>query len=259
MSFSKKFAINYWLGYTFMPPSVRLKLIKDIGFNSIELYWTNEYQEANGDKNEIAQNCLEQGFRVSCLHTTFNRAKLLWDNSLAGEGLFNEYIQTILDANHYNCKHIVMHLDGIGDRTIFESRIYRLQNMANDYGITLCAENLPYSDNLDFICQNTTMGLCCDIGHYNIRRSVAIERNINRIKYVHLHDNYGETDSHLLPGEGNTNYSASPIAEILRLPCEILLEVHRAATNPKSPQEYMKYLNRIKSSAANLVSLLSGD
>lgn len=242
-----------------MPPSIRLKLIKENGFDSIELYWTNEYQQVNGDKNEIARNCLEQGLRVSCLHTTFNRSRLLWDNSLAGEGLFNEYVQTILDANKYNCKYIVMHLDGIGDRIIFENRINRLQSLANEHGITLCAENLPCGDNLDFICKNTTMGLCCDIGHYNIRRSDEIERNIDRIKYVHLHDNYGETDAHLLPGEGNTNYLVSPIAEILRLPCEILLEVHHTATNPKSIQDYMMYLNRIKSSAANLASLLSGD
>lgn len=254
MSFSKKFAINYWLGHSFMPPSIRLKLIKEIGFNSIELYWADEYQEVNGGKDEIAHECLEQGLQISCLHTTFNRSGLLWEDSLDGEGLFNEYIQSIVDASRVDCKCIVMHFNGTGDYVVFKNRINMLQSMADEFGITLCAENLPHRDNLNFICQNTSMGLCCDIGHYNIRRSVEIERNIDRIKYIHLHDNHGKTDSHLLPGEGNINYMTRPIAEILRLPCEILLEVHNTAVNPNSTKEYIEYLKRI--STENLVSLL---
>lgn len=255
MSFSKEFAINYWLGYSFMSPALRLKLIKEIGFNSIELYWTNEYQDYNGDKNEIAHKCIEQGLRISCLHTTFNRSKLLWDNSLDGEGLFNEYIQTIIDASCLNCKYIVMHLDGSGDYVVFKNRLDRLQSIAHKFNITLCAENLPQRDNLDFICTNTSMGLCCDVGHYHIRPSLEIKRNIDRIKYIHLHDNYGKDDVHLIPGEGDINYLTNPIAEILKLPCEILLEVHNTTVNPNSVKEYIEYLRRVKLSIGNFVSL----
>ena len=255
MNFFEKYAINYWLGYTFMPISLRLKPLIETGFRSIELYWTDEYQEINGEKHEVARTCLEQGLRISCLHTSFNKSKLLWNDSLGGQELLNEYIQTIIDANNYGCKNIVLHLDGTGNYSIFKKRIDFLLDLASEYDINLCAENLIENDNLDYICRNTKMWLCCDIGHYNIRPSIEIEKNINRIKYVHLHDNFGTIDSHSLPGEGNTKYSLSPISEILKLPCEKLLEVHPSAKNPTSVQDYIFYLNQIKTITMNFGSL----
>ena len=177
MSFSKEFAINYWLGYSFMPPSLRLKLMKEIGFNS--LYWTNEYQDTN------CHECIEQGLRTSCLNTNFNRYRLLWDNSLDGEGLLNEYIQIIIDASCLDCKYIFMHLDGSEGYVVFNNRFNRLQSIANKFNITFHGENLPQRDNLDFICTNTSMEFCCDVGYYYIRQSIKTV-----IKYIHLHDNY---------------------------------------------------------------------
>ncbi|MCP3967269.1 MAG: sugar phosphate isomerase/epimerase [Lentisphaerae bacterium] len=58
-------------------------------------------------------------------------------------------------------------------------------------------------------CNNTA--LCLDTGHLNVigqKPDMIIEGlPANSVSAVHLHDNYGITDNHNLPGDGNINWS----------------------------------------------------
>lgn len=245
MNSFKDIAINYWLGYTFLPSITRVKLLKEYGFNSVEIYWTNEYQELNGDKYEIANNCIKYGISIDCLHATFNRANLLWVDSLDGEKLFNEYMQTILDAKNLNCRIVVIHANGKGDSKVFLKRINKLNDFAKKIGVTLCVENLQHNDNIEFVCQKTNLSLCFDAGHYNINQSKIILKHLKRVKYIHIHDNDGKHDLHLIPGDGHINFNDKTLSKILTLDCPKLLEVHDFPQDPMSKEEYEKYLKKV--------------
>ena len=56
----------------------------------------------------------------------------------------------------------------------------------------------------------STVGLCFDTGHANISEkgdpASAFARNASRIIHIHWHDNVGNDDLHLAPGQGNINF-----------------------------------------------------
>ena len=52
------------------------------------------------------------------------------------------------------------------------------------------------------------IGVCLDVGHAHLEPGVeaAIETLKPWIRSVHVHDNHGEKDEHLWPGEGNVDF-----------------------------------------------------
>ncbi len=54
----------------------------------------------------------------------------------------------------------------------------------------------------------SVFGICVDVGHANVGEEpvTALERSMARLIEVHVSDNNGEDDTHLLPGEGNMNW-----------------------------------------------------
>jgi len=57
-----------------------------------------------------------------------------------------------------------------------------------------------------------TVHVCLDIGHVNLHDMGGVENAFtilgDRIRQLHLHDNHGEKDEHLWPGEGTVNWEA---------------------------------------------------
>lgn len=54
-------------------------------------------------------------------------------------------------------------------------------------------------------------GFCIDTGHLNLaggNPAETIKLYGDRLLAVHLHDNHGLTDEHLLPGKGNIDFQA---------------------------------------------------
>ncbi|MBQ3508194.1 MAG: sugar phosphate isomerase/epimerase [Clostridia bacterium] len=92
----------------------------------------------------------------------------------------------------------------------------RLCRVAEDVGVTICFENLPFTslplsrwnETLEFVrLMNTpTMKMCLDTGHaavYGDSPADAV-RAIGKdlLATLHVHDNDGHGDRHWLPGEG---------------------------------------------------------
>ncbi|MDY6965858.1 MAG: sugar phosphate isomerase/epimerase family protein [Halobacteriota archaeon] len=94
-----------------------------------------------------------------------------------------------------------------------KARIAELREFADEQGITLCVENMHF----DFDFCNTLEELlfilgdgfaAFDMGHANIVGDpVKFAEDIkHKIRYVHVHDNYGKEDEHSPLGEGNIDY-----------------------------------------------------
>jgi sugar phosphate isomerase/epimerase len=93
--------------------------------------------------------------------------------------------------------------------------IEHLRAFAKPLGVTVLLENIPNEMStperlMEFI--RTThfddIGICFDFGHAHIMSRVlqAFDVLRNHIRSTHVHDNAGDRDSHLWPGDGNIDW-----------------------------------------------------
>jgi sugar phosphate isomerase/epimerase len=89
-----------------------------------------------------------------------------------------------------------------------------IEQAGADFGIIVAWENTYEKDFKVFdMVKNESPDtfFCLDAGHCNcfseFSPSDFIERYGNSIKHLHLHDNRGEEDSHLVPGKGTLDFS----------------------------------------------------
>jgi sugar phosphate isomerase/epimerase len=121
-------------------------------------------------------------------------------------------------------KYLVQHIghsrqaaDGRSFDAAFNS-LELLVLFAKHRGVTIALENTPGEfgcpASLQQFIKETHLNdlrYCFDIGHAHIDGGVAagLEEMHARIVTTHLHDNHGEKDEHLLPGEGTIDWSAA--------------------------------------------------
>jgi sugar phosphate isomerase/epimerase len=111
--------------------------------------------------------------------------------------------------------------------------IVEIAKFAKDHTITLALENMPIKhwtlgnniDELFEMVKDTQFGICFDVGHAFIQNSVdGFIENISHVSNLHIHDNNGRRDEHLVLGEGaidikdimqriNHHYSGNVIIE----------------------------------------------
>jgi sugar phosphate isomerase/epimerase len=98
------------------------------------------------------------------------------------------------------------------------SSLEHLVLFAKQRDVTIALENTPGEfsspESLAQFVKQTRLNdlrFCFDIGHANMEHGVAagIEFMRDRIVTVHLHDNHGEKDEHLLPFEGAIDWDAA--------------------------------------------------
>jgi sugar phosphate isomerase/epimerase len=141
-------------------------------------------------------------------------------------------------------RNLVVHLgereDGWSPRTL-EYAITALEHLgafAHPLGVRLLVENLlsepTTPDHLVEILRIghlNSVGVCLDLGHAHISGGIAeaIATLNTRIASVHVHDNRGQKDEHLWPGDGTVDWLAAVKAlQALPAPPAIVLEPHQS-------------------------------
>ncbi|MGI5965141.1 MAG: sugar phosphate isomerase/epimerase family protein [Candidatus Methanomethylophilaceae archaeon] len=91
-----------------------------------------------------------------------------------------------------------------------------LDRISREYGIVFAVENMPNfppmlgktAEELAELIEGTNLSVCFDIGHANTTNQIdsVISLLGDRFANVHLHDNMGDTDSHLTVGDGNIDF-----------------------------------------------------
>ncbi len=98
----------------------------------------------------------------------------------------------------------------------------RLTEVATEYGVTVCFENMPFHElpmspvgeilRMARTVNSKNFRVCLDTGHANVLGTSPADavRLIGKeyLRCLHIHDNMGDRDFHLLPGEGNINFPA---------------------------------------------------
>jgi sugar phosphate isomerase/epimerase len=122
-------------------------------------------------------------------------------------------------------QHVGMGGESADERTFDAamSSIEHLRAFAKPLGVRLLLENIPNDLStpeklleLLHVAHFDDVGICFDTGHAHIMSNVAaaFESLKDRIESTHLHDNKGDQDSHLWPGEGTIDWQ--PTMEMLR-------------------------------------------
>lgn len=130
------------------------------------------------------------------------------------------------------------------------SSLERLRLMAKRAGVQLLVENTPVAlgtpaQLLDFLAAThlDDIGICFDTGHAHLPGFLlggggvgpAWELLAGRVVSTHLHDNRGQKDDHLWPGEGGINWSEFMPKLALRPHIPWVLEI---GTHPGEPATF---------------------
>ena len=97
-----------------------------------------------------------------------------------------------------------------------EAFIAELADYAKSYGVNVCVENLPFPvyplASVEAVCElvdkldRDNLKVCLDTGHASIFFGSDIAPAVRyigkRLEAVHIHDNMGKEDEHLIPGDG---------------------------------------------------------
>jgi sugar phosphate isomerase/epimerase len=152
-------------------------------------------------------------------------------------------------AEHIPFRHLVLHLgersDGWSPRTI-EYSITALEHLgafARPLGVRLLVENLvSEATTPEHLVEVLTIGhlknvgVCLDLGHAHITVGVAeaIAALGEQIVSVHTHDNHGQKDEHLWPGDGTIDWPVT-IAALKALPAPPALVLEISQTLASDP------------------------
>lgn len=146
--------------------------------------------------------------------------------------------------------HLILHLGDRGEtwspRTLEHAMtaVEHLRAFARPLGVQILLENLEKNEvaqpeNLMEILSVghfDDIGICLDVGHAHLGEGIlpAIDTMGPRIRSVHVHDNAGDKDAHLWPGDGTIAWpEAMQALGALPKPPATVLEIHPTLENPE--------------------------
>ena len=210
--------IYYHFGYPLSASQVCL-LIKAAGFDGTSFWWSDKYDADYRSHPDIARKA---GLFVENVHAPFEKMNNIWLDNFDGDEITDKLLKCIDDCANANVPTIVMHSsfgETIPVNEIGLKRFDLLVNRAEQKNVNIALENMrKTSINLQtgqlLERYNTPhLGFCFDNGHDNARVSKEAECDMlsrfgNRLMALHLHDNNGVDDQHLLPFDGTTDWAA---------------------------------------------------
>lgn len=211
----RELGIFNWFGYP-MSMNERAALIKSVGFTRTMLWWGDEYQEYAGDKETHPDIFRNAGLIIDSVHLPFRNINDIWLDNESGEALFAYLKACIVSAGLHALPVGVLHItSGYKPPPLSNIGIKRIQNLADTaekYEVVLALENLRRLNYLDYVFENvhsSALGFCYDSGHdliYAAEPYLMLDKYGDKLKALHLHDNKGVMDEHLVPGEGKLNW-----------------------------------------------------
>lgn len=206
-------SIYSWFGMD-IPTGDHYRLIKRAGFGGVLLWWSGNYGYDNYRSHpDFARNA---GLLVENIHAPFELADDLWRDNLNGPEAQRILLNCIEDCAFFEIPAMVVHLTGVDNIpppciTGLE-RVKALTAAAEDKGVNIALENIATGENLDYVFSRISsprLGFCYDSGHHNVRSQEIdlLGKYGERLMALHLHDNCGTIDQHLLPFDGNIDWS----------------------------------------------------
>ena len=244
------------------------------GVSAIELFCSRghfDYRSAE-DTHELAAWLAGNNLTLHSIHSPTTRdfhlsresgAPLsIWDPERLRRQEAVDEIKRALDlVEHIPFRYCVQHVArqrDIPDERKWDATFSSLEHLslfARHRGVTLAIENTPGEmatpANLkNFLEQTrlTSVKICFDAGHAHLAGGVpeALENVRDFVATMHLHDNRGEHDDHLLPYKGSVDWSATLAALPAEAPMVLELKEPAAAAGSVEIQAFAETLRGVR-------------
>ena len=214
--------------------SLNLRLIKEAGFDSVMTFWPDRILE-NADVIGLVH---EYGLYIDCAHLPYRDINGLWRGGINGDAIEEWIVKWTCECSFHSIPVIVLHVNYHKDdngipafNKIGLERFKKIVDNAEKHNIKIALENGGHNEHLEYIMQNIqspNLGVCYDSGHNHCftPKIDILAKYKKNIFALHLSDNDGIGDQHLLPFDGTidwhevarqlckTNFNGSLVLEV---------------------------------------------
>lgn len=201
---------NIYLNYGFTSTNEeKVRLIKKTGFDGVFLFGDDKFEEN-------VSLCRKYSLNIETIHLPFNNlCNTIWTDDAS---YYMQLMKSWIDkASENNIDKVIFHLNqSTNPPKANEEGFNRIQELiiySKNKNINLCFENLRFLEYLDEVLRRFNhlgISLCFDCGHANCFtkniKTYDFDKYKGLIKCLHIHDNNGINDLHLLPFNGNIDY-----------------------------------------------------
>ena len=190
----------------------RIKIYKKYGFDFVSFDWSEDMTF----NNFVIELCKQNKIIVDDIHLLYDNANEIW---LSENNNYIDYVKKAIDdisKDNYVKKDVIIHISRTTTPPEFSEigvkNVIMLNEYAKSKNVNLCFENLKRPDYLVKLLDKTDINVCFDIGHANLYMDNYFDflnKYSDRIITNHLHDNFGDTDSHLGLFMGNIDWGKS--------------------------------------------------
>lgn len=188
--------------------------IKSAGFEHVFVEWYNkDWEVSQQTQLDTARNL---GLNIIFAHLGYQGINNLWLDNEEGEALVTRYKNDlrICKDNHVDmvCMHLTSKSVAPEANPTGIRRIQEIADYAKELGIKIAFENTKTKGYQEYVLEhvkNDNVGICLDSGHLHahFKDELPFEEFKDKIFCVHLHDNMGEKDQHLIPFEGTIDWT----------------------------------------------------
>lgn len=190
--------------------------IAKAGFDKVFLSFQNDH--LNNEFEKYLKLCKDNKLEIIFVHLGYRTSPgiaTIWEEGKEGDTLVSDYKKDLDIMAKHNLTLAVMHVTkGSKQSPMSQIGIKRWTEFidyAKDLGICIALENTVWPDYLEVIydnIKNPNLTFCYDSGHdhAHFKDAYDFEKLGKKISCIHLHDNDGNADQHLLPFDGNINW-----------------------------------------------------
>lgn len=212
-----------------------LEIIKKSGFDGLDLGFNNMNEEECEKFPETAKKFRERlekhGLECCQVHLPFHNMFL--SSEIVAENTNRNIIAVLESMNTLGAKWGAYHPrssknTGYDKKQEMKDNIKEITGfleIAEKHNVGIAIENIPvfpdcpqhrffcadYEDHIELVdrLNSENAGICLDVGHLNLTlydMEKVIEKMGERIKILHLHNNFRTGDMHITPAEGTVNW-----------------------------------------------------
>jgi sugar phosphate isomerase/epimerase len=191
----------------------RLSVIKRTGFDGVFLM----YDDSN-EFGDMVNKVGKMGLEIETFHLPYDICNHLWLDDDLGRQYVEDLIRGVRAAAYYGVKTVIMHTmskDSPDYNELGITRIREILKVCVELNVDLALENVRDYHYTDFVfnrIKHPNLKMCLDFGHTNAFgykfKDLDLTNYKGLITCLHIHDNHGHGDEHLIPFTGEIDYKS---------------------------------------------------
>jgi sugar phosphate isomerase/epimerase len=178
------------------------------------MIWWGEREDNSVPKERQPDMVRNAGLKLVNAHFPFTMVDALWKDNLDGEEMFKLHCSYINDCKTHEIPTAIMHTthgDAPPPGKLGLDRFRKLIEKAEKNGVNIAIENVFMFEYMDYVFGNIEserLKFCYDSGHANYFTPGidVLAQYGDKLAALHLHDNDGSGDQHLLPFDGTIDW-----------------------------------------------------